>query len=203
MYGWGTSNGGYNGYDALNDFGTGAAWGLAGPALGRGIRAIKPIIPPQIARWSQKNLEKAWGPLRRSVAKCPSSKGKPPAVAEHVPPRKSPWNTWLSYPKVMRGGEEYANVGGRLYSRHAIDRLQPSGLRYRPRPKDGSKTGGVPQIRQAGSYDYGRSVSPSYVEHVLRTTVGIRQKNGNISHLSGDLEVITNDWGGVVTVMTH
>ncbi|WP_242906710.1 RHS repeat-associated core domain-containing protein [Actinomadura terrae] len=71
MYGWGTSNGGYGGYDALNDFGTGAAWGLAGPAFGGAFRAIKPIIPPQIARWSQKGLEKAWGPLKKALVKCP------------------------------------------------------------------------------------------------------------------------------------
>ncbi|MEU6786915.1 RHS repeat-associated core domain-containing protein [Nonomuraea angiospora] len=129
-----------------------------------------------------------------------------PRAFSHVRPPKVPWNTWQSYPKVSRGGQEYANVGGRLYSRHAVDRMQPSGMRFSPRPgpdEEGS-TGGKPQIHQAGGkYDFGRSVSPAYVEDVLGSTIGIRQSNGNISFVSGSLQVITNDQAAVVTVITR
>lgn len=58
-----------------------------------------------------------------------------------------PWGKWSDYEKVTMNGQEYAKVGDRLYSRHAVDRMQPSGNRY------GSS------ITQAGG-DYGRSVAP-------------------------------------------
>lgn len=113
------------------------------------------------------------------------------------------WTSWKSYPKVVADGQQYAKIGGRLYSKHAVDRLQPSGLRYSPRPGpgEGGSTGGMPQIYQAGG-DYGRSVSPSYVEDVIRRTEGITQDNGNILHDGGGLEVILSKEGRVVTVMT-
>ncbi|GAB6086705.1 hypothetical protein [Alkaliphilus crotonatoxidans] len=85
--------------------------------------------------------------------------------------------------------EEYAKVGDRLYSKHAVDRMQPSGNRY------GS------QITLAGG-DYGRSVAPQYVEDVLNSTAPIIQSNGNLSYTSGSLRVITNPEGAVVTIIT-
>lgn len=59
---------------------------------------------------------------------------------------KIPWTSWQNYPKVTRGGREYAQVGDRLYTHHAVDRLQPSGL-------------GAP----AGATGAGRSISPNFV----------------------------------------
>ncbi|MEU5726133.1 RHS repeat-associated core domain-containing protein, partial [Micromonospora sp. NPDC047738] len=117
----------------------------------------------------------------------------------------SNWTTWLNYPKVYADGQWYAQIDGRLYSRHAVDRMQPSGLRYSPRPgpDEGGLTGGMPQIRQTGgSYDYGRGVPPTYVEYVIRNTTGVPQDNGNISHTSGTLTVIVSPEGRVVTVIT-
>ena len=80
-------------------------------------------------------------------------------------------------------------IGDRLYAKHAVDRMQPSGL-------------GTP----AGSIGGGRSVSPSFVEEVLRTTKGLPVKGPNgearLSFTSGTVQVITeNDI--VVTVITR
>lgn len=90
------------------------------------------------------------------------------------------WGHWNDYPKVTVNGQEYARVGNRLYSRHAVDRMQPSGMRYSGAGPDGS-TAGMPQIRQAGGqYDYGRSVAPRHVEDAITTSRGAVQANGNV-----------------------
>jgi hypothetical protein len=101
-------------------------------------------------------------------------------------------------------GQEYARIGSRLYSKHAVDRLQPSGMRYSPRPgpHKGGSTGGMPQIVHAGG-DYGRSVSSNFVEDVIQRTHGVRQETGNFLHDGGGLQVIVSPKGRVVTVMTN
>ncbi|WP_422771366.1 RHS repeat domain-containing protein [Plantactinospora sp. WMMC1484] len=59
-------------------------------------------------------------------------------------------------------------------------------------------------LRQAGGgYDYGRGVSPAWVEYVIRNVRGVRQDNGNYSHMLGTLQVIVSREGRVVTVITH
>jgi RHS repeat-associated protein len=115
-----------------------------------------------------------------------------------------PWTSWENYPKVRVDGQEFAQIGKRLYSQHAVDRMQPSGMRYSPRPGpyEGGKTGGMPQLRRAGG-DHGRSVSPSFVEDVISRTRGVRQENGNFMHDGGGLQVILSPEGRVVTVMTN
>jgi len=110
---------------------------------------------------------------------------------------KIPWGSWNDYEKVIMEvdgrSQTYAKVGDRLYSRHAVDRMQPSGFRYREE--------GAEPIRQAGgSYDYGRSVSPEYVEIVLKNATPVPSQ-GLLSYRFGDLEIITNDIGAVVTIM--
>ena len=103
------------------------------------------------------------------------------------------WANWNDYEKVTvtRDGVEqtYAKIGDRLYSKHAVDRMQPSGNRYGRR------------IEQA-SGDYGRSVAPQYIEDVLNSTIPMPQENGNLSFTSGSLQVITNTQGNVVTIIT-
>ena len=116
---------------------------------------------------------------------------------------KIPWNSWRGYKKVTVNGQEYAQVGNRLYTRHAVDRMQPSGLRASRYQGSVGSTGGMPQIRQAGGgYDYGRAVAPEYVEATISSSRGIVQANGNISHTSGSLQVILNPQGAVVTIIT-
>ncbi|WP_415840962.1 hypothetical protein [Paenibacillus typhae] len=104
--------------------------------------------------------------------------------------------SWSDYRKLTFDGQEYALVGDRLYSRHAVDRMQPSGKRY----------SGDSQIVQVGgtgnTNDYGRGVSPNYVEEVIRNTKPVVQQNGNLSYTSGSLQVITNPQGAVVTIIT-
>lgn len=70
-------------------------------------------------------------------------KPRPPTGTGRV---KIPWLSWEQYPKVTIGGQEYAKVGNRFYTRHAVERTYPSGL--------GTAVGGVK----------GRSVAPSYIE---------------------------------------
>ena len=50
--------------------------------------------------------------------------------------------------------------------------------------------------------NYGRSVSPTFVEDVIQNGSRALQENGNISYSSGTVEVITNIRGDVVTIMT-
>lgn len=99
------------------------------------------------------------------------------------------WTSWQNYPKVMRGGREYAQIGDRLYTRHAVDRLQPSGL-------------GAP----AGAVGAGRSISPTYVEDVISSSrrISVKGPHGEprLSYTSGSVQVITED-GIVVTVITR
>lgn len=76
-------------------------------------------------------------------------------------------------------------------------------MRYsaRPGPDEGGRTGGMPQIFQSGG-DYGRSVSPNFVEDVISRTRGVRQENGNFLHDGGGLSVVLSPRGRVVTVLT-
>jgi len=100
-----------------------------------------------------------------------------------------PWKSWSDYEKVHTDGQYYAKIGDRLYSQHAVERLQPSGNRF------GSS------IFQIGGSS-GRSIPPSYVEEIIRTVKPITQENGNLKYVKGTLEVITNVKGYVVTVIT-
>lgn len=88
------------------------------------------------------------------------------------------WTWWQNYPKVVQGGREYAQIGDRLYARHAVDRMQPSGL-------------GAP----AGATGAGRSISPNFVEDVLSSTRGVAVKGPNgearLSFTSGTVQVVT------------
>jgi len=99
------------------------------------------------------------------------------------------WTSWQNYPKVIVDGREYAQVGDRLYTKHAVDRLQPSGL-------------GAP----AGATGPGRSISPTFVDYVLQSTEGVPVVGplgqARLSFTSGTVEVITEN-GIVVTVITR
>ena len=113
---------------------------------------------------------------------------------------KTFWGTWDDYEKVTVNGQVYAVVGGRLYSHHAVDRMQPSGMRYSSNAAGGRA--GASRITDVSQNDYGRGVAPQYVEDVIGSTKPIPQDNGNIMHDAGSLSVITNTEGAVVTIMT-
>ncbi|HEU4963416.1 MAG TPA: hypothetical protein VFV52_06075 [Bacilli bacterium] len=57
-----------------------------------------------------------------------SSSGKENSKSENS--NKLFWGSWSDYPKVKVNGREYAQIGERLYTHHAVDRMQPSGMRY-------------------------------------------------------------------------
>lgn len=54
-------------------------------------------------------------------------------------------NSWQNYPKKTIDGKQYASIGNRLYSQHAVDRMEPSWL-------------GFP----AGTVGAGRNISRAY-----------------------------------------
>jgi len=57
-----------------------------------------------------------------------------------------PWTFWSHYPKVHIGIREYAVVGERFYTRHAIEGTLPSGRR--------TITGVEKADKEGGGYSY-------------------------------------------------
>lgn len=104
---------------------------------------------------------------------------------------KLPWLMWGQYEKVVYNGVEYAKIGGRLYTQHAVERMMPSGLGM----------GGA-----AAKLDAPRSVAPEFVEMAIETgTATTYERNGVVRtmHTSGNLQVVTEEGGKiVVTVIT-
>jgi filamentous hemagglutinin len=101
---------------------------------------------------------------------------------------KALWTSWANYPKTTVSGREYAEIGDRLFSQHAVDRMQPSGL-------------GAP----AGAVGAGRNISPDIVDYVIRTgTPTYNTVNGvsRATYWSGDVGIVTESNGKfVVTVL--
>jgi hypothetical protein len=96
---------------------------------------------------------------------------------------KIPWGTWGDYAKVVRGDETYAQVGDRLYTRHAVERMMPRGLTTE-----------------------GRSVSPNFVEDAIRTGTATSYEVDGVlrtMHTSGTLRVVTERGGSVVVTIIH
>ncbi|MGM7884792.1 VENN motif pre-toxin domain-containing protein, partial [Yersinia enterocolitica] len=110
--------------------------------------------------------------------------------SENVPnsSEKLPWDSWQNYQKVTVDGRQYAQIGDRLYSQHAVDRMQPSSL-------------GSP----AGTIGPGRNITPNMVESVIKE--GIPQNsvvNGvtRTTYWSGDVGVVTeNNSNVIVTIL--
>ena len=100
------------------------------------------------------------------------------------------WSSWNDYPKVTVGGREYAQIGDRLYSRHAVDRMQPSGL-------------GMP----IGADRPGRNVTPNMVEEVISGgTATTTTANGvpRTIYTSGNVSVVTEGDGRmIVTILRN
>lgn len=103
-----------------------------------------------------------------------------------------PWNSWNEYEKVFANGQTYAKVGERLYSHHAVDRMQPSGNRF-----------GCNIYQGLNGMTYGRSISPNTVEYILRTVSPIKINDNNLLYKNGSIEIITNTYNNIVTIMTY
>jgi hypothetical protein len=94
------------------------------------------------------------------------------------------WTSWRNYPKVTEAGTQYAQIGERLWTQHAVDRMQPGGL-------------GAP----AGQIGAGRSIAPNFVEDVIRigdTTQAIVNGVTRTMHTSGTVQVVTEQGGRIV-----
>lgn len=119
--------------------------------------------------------------------------GTPPPTGGALPPKsaeKIPWGFWDDYTKVTFNGREYAQVGNRLYTRHAVDRMTPSGF-------------GTAAGARAGE-GAGRSISLNSIEDVIttgtRTDVQVNGVTRSI-YTSGSVEVVTEGSGqAVITI---
>ena len=97
------------------------------------------------------------------------------------------WGSWRDYPKVVEAGREYAQIGERLYTQHAIERMLPSGL-------------GAP----AGAVGAGRSIAPAFVEAAIETgTTSTQVVNGVTRTIfsSGSLNVVTEQGGRIIVTV--
>ena len=87
------------------------------------------------------------------------------------------WNSWQNYPKKTIYGKQYSSIGNRLYSQHAVDRMQPSWL-------------GFP----AGTVGAGRNISPNIVEHTIQNGTKTSSMINGVKrtvYWSGDVGVVT------------
>ncbi len=115
------------------------------------------------------------------------------------------WGNWEDYKHVTIGDNEYAEVGERLYTRHAVARMQPSGMRYTNASAGGKVK--ASRIISAGELDYGRSVSPNYIEDIIsmgKVTPQVVDGVPRTVFSSGSVDVITEQDGRmIVTILTH
>lgn len=94
---------------------------------------------------------------------------------------------WGEYDKVVLEGREYARIGERLWTRHAVERTYP-------------RRWGTPAGAPPGTGP-GRAIAPNLVEDVIQKgsqrTVVVRGVERTI-HTSGTVEVITEHGGRIV-----
>jgi RHS repeat-associated protein len=87
-------------------------------------------------------------------------------VDEAIKGSKLLWGTWDDYAKVIVNGREYAQIGKRLYTKHAIERMAPVGFG-------------------------GRGIPPSVVEHAVQYGEKTQGKFGRTIHTFENVRVIT------------
>ena len=108
-------------------------------------------------------------------------------IKSKIPEGSLPWTSWGSYEKVTIDGKAYAKIGDRLYTEHAVNRMQPSGL-------------GAP----AGEVTAGRNIPPNIVEEVIRsgsTTQTVVNGVMRTLHKSGNVAVVTEGDGQIVVTI--
>jgi len=87
-----------------------------------------------------------------------------------------PWKKWEDYEKEIISDREYARIGNRLYTRHAVERSYPASIG-------------------------GRSIAPAFIEEVVRTgTVRVGRIERKI-HTSGTVQIVTEDDGNIVVTV--
>jgi hypothetical protein len=112
------------------------------------------------------------------------------------------WGFWRDYPKVKQNGREYARIGTRLYTEHAVERFLPSGRRT---------IGNVPMANREGGghmfHEKARSIAPQFVEETIqfgRKQLVTEGRELRTIHTLGDLEAVTTrDENIVITIGYH
>ncbi|WNB75569.1 RHS repeat-associated core domain-containing protein [Methylomonas koyamae] len=164
----GLEDSGLNQICAPNGQGTTCTTGMRPPPEGTPING--PLSPVGIAATA----------AEAGLAACPVGRG----VGLSKSSDRLLWGSWKDYQKISANGREYAQVGDRLYTRHAVDRMQPGGL-------------GTP----AGGDGPGRSFSPNLIDEVisngLSRSVTVNGVERTI-YSSGTAEVVTEQGGRIV-----
>jgi hypothetical protein len=109
------------------------------------------------------------------------------------------WGYWKDYPKVRIDSNEYAKIGDRLYTRHAVEYFQPSGRRTIASVPSAPGEGG-------GALSKGRGIPPAYVEEaILRGAKRQQREKGVLRtvHSLGQLEVVTEQEEKVVVTVSY
>ena len=166
----------------------------------------RPIVPdsPTMAYW----------PAAGGIEPAPSS---PDVMPRDVPSvsigaaiggeSRLLWGRWEDYPKVKIRGRDYAKIGERLYTDHAVERMGPAGTAPSAQNPSQSKLERPKTADDARDTPYQRrGVSPTFVEYVIeygtpRTTTGPRGEV-RIIHSSGTVDVITEN-EIVITIETY
>ena len=90
------------------------------------------------------------------------------------------WGTWADLSRVTKNGVEYAQIGGCRYTRHAVDRMTPTG------------------IGTAAAGSAGRGVPTMVVEATIKTGDKVKTQtiaNGDVRETwrMGTIDVITEN----------
>ncbi len=158
-----------------------AAAGLTGGTMTTTGAIVLGTVGGILASDAVDGTREALDPTRRSMAAA----GMPDPDDEDGKGKKKDkkdqqWDSWKNLPKEEHDGKTYARIGDRLYTQHAVDRMQPSGL-------------GAP----AGQVGAGRNVAPRFVEDAIQTGTRITQVTGTgvVRSVirSGNLEIITEN----------
>ena len=137
------------------------------------------------------------------------------------------WGAWNDYPKQVldtpNGPQEFAVVGDRLYSQHAVARLQPSGQRFsdgiessqnhnptslnpitgNPSWPSGNEPGIL--VSDGASLVRGRSISPNFIEDIIQNNSPVIQTNGNLNFTDGGgiSVILSPDGKRVITIFEN
>jgi hypothetical protein len=131
------------------------------------------------------------GGLGHTAGTGGASTNKVSGVGGNIPGPTAPkllWSSWGNYKKTIVDGREYASIGDRFYTRHAVDRMQPSSL-------------GSP----AGQIGAGRNISPGMVgsiikENKFRIETAPNGINRTI-YSGGDFEIVTEQAGKIIVTV--
>lgn len=141
---------------------------IAGVTLGEGVALANDVT----------NLYKASNSGSQISGKVQQGNAEINKINNTADSGKLSWTSWNNYSKTTVGGNEYAQIGDRLYTEHAVERMMPRGLTTN-----------------------GRSISPNFVEGILKNTKPtIINYNGIERQIyrSGTVEVVTENGGNTI-----